>query len=212
MATDDYGQGISIADLATAPNAESLGKNIANGLAQRSVLRYASASARASALTGATAPVEGMTTWLQDVNKLYVYDGSAWIEYGRALTTVAVRDTTNRTVTSQTFVTGSSTLSTTITGPQSGQVEVMVGVRCDNSAGANTLTSFDASGSSSGTLYTADDVPAIQWANSTSAGPLTVVETINCTAGETVTVTLKHRVAVPSTGNLRYRYLRLRQL
>jgi hypothetical protein len=212
MATDDYGQGISIADLATAPNAESLGKNIANGLAQRSVLRYASASARASALTGATAPVEGMTTWLQDVNKLYVYDGSAWIEYGRALVTVAVRDLTNRTVTSQTFVNGSSTLSTTITAPQSGQIEVTVGVRCDNSAGANTLTSFDATGSSTGSIYTADDTPAIQWAGSVSAGPLTVTETITGTPGETVTVTLKHRVSVPSTGNLRFRYLRLRQL
>jgi hypothetical protein len=213
MATDDYGQGISVADLATAPNAEALAKNLANGLAQRSVLRYASASARASALTGTTAPVEGMVTWLQDVNKLYIYDGSAWVEYGRALTTVAVRDTTNRTVTSQTYVNGSSTLSAQITGPQSGQIEVTIGVRCDNSAGANTLTHYDASGSVSGVIYTAsDDTPAIQWAGNTSAGPLTTVETINCTAGETVTVTLKHRVAVPSTGNLRYRYLRLRQL
>ncbi|MGV9888398.1 hypothetical protein [Streptomyces sp. NPDC003395] len=213
MATDDYGQGISVADLATAPNAEALAKNLANGLAQRSILRYASASARASALTGATAPVEGMVTWLQDVNRLYVYDGSAWVEYGRALTTVAVRDTTNRTVTSQTYVNGSSTLSAQITAPQSGQVEVMIGVRCDNSAGANTLTHYDASGSVSGVIYAAsDDTPAIQWAGTTSAGPLTTVETINCTAGETVTVTLKHRVAVPSTGNLRYRYLRLRQL
>jgi hypothetical protein len=34
---------------------------------------------------------------------------------------------------------------------------------------------------------------------------------ITCTAGETVTVTCKHRV-VGGTGNLRYRYLILRQI
>ncbi|WP_329215306.1 hypothetical protein OG352_06560 [Streptomyces sp. NBC_01485] len=76
--TDDYGQGITVAALTDAPNAETLAKNIANGIAQRSVMRFASASARSAALTGATAPVEGMVSWLQDVNGLYFYDGSAW--------------------------------------------------------------------------------------------------------------------------------------
>jgi hypothetical protein len=74
--TDDYGQGVTIASLTDAPNAETLAKNIANALAQRGVMRFASASARAATLTS---PVEGMTTWLQDVNLLYVYDGSNWI-------------------------------------------------------------------------------------------------------------------------------------
>jgi hypothetical protein len=211
MATDDYGQGISIADLASQPNAETLGKNIANPLAARSNMRFASASARTAALTGTTAPVEGMETWLLDTNRKYVYDGSAWVELGRALTTEFVDDTTNRTVTSTSFVNGSFTLSDTIVGPQSGQIEVVFGVRCDNSGGSNTLSSFDAVGSSTGTIYTANDPASTQWGETTSAGPFTVTQVIACAAGETVTVTLKHRV-VANTGNLRYRYLRLRQL
>ena len=76
--TDDYGQGVSVATLTDAPNAETLAKNIANAIVSRSVMRFASASARSAALTGPTAPVEGMVTWLQDVNLHYVYDGSAW--------------------------------------------------------------------------------------------------------------------------------------
>ncbi|MFM9703583.1 hypothetical protein [Streptomyces galilaeus] len=76
--TDDYGQGVSIAALTDAPNAETLAKNIANALAQRSIMRFASASARSAALTGPTAPVEGMVSWLQDTNLQYVYDGTAW--------------------------------------------------------------------------------------------------------------------------------------
>ena len=78
--TDDYGQGVSIAALTDAPNAESLAKNIANAITPRSVMRFASASARSATLTGVAAPVEGMLTWLQDVNRLYVYDSSAWQE------------------------------------------------------------------------------------------------------------------------------------
>jgi hypothetical protein len=76
MSTDDYGQGVTIASLADAPNAELLAKNIANGIAQRSVMRFASSSARSAALT---APVDGMATWLQDVDRLEVYTGSGWV-------------------------------------------------------------------------------------------------------------------------------------
>jgi hypothetical protein len=76
--TDDYGQGVSVATLTDAPNAETLAKNIANAIVSRSIMRFASASARSAALTGLTAPVEGMVTWLQDVNLQYVYDGTAW--------------------------------------------------------------------------------------------------------------------------------------
>lgn len=76
--TDDYGQAISIALLTDPPNAETLAKSLAAGIVPRSVMRFASASARSAALTGATAPVEGMVTYLQDVNQAYLYDGSAW--------------------------------------------------------------------------------------------------------------------------------------
>lgn len=79
MSTDDFGQGVNIASLADAPNAEVLAKNLANGIAQRSVMRFASASARGATLTGTSAPVDGMATWLQDINELQVYDGSNWV-------------------------------------------------------------------------------------------------------------------------------------
>ena len=77
--TDDYGQGVQIASKTDAPNAEKLAKDIVNAIAQRSILRFASASARGATLTGATAPVEGMLTWLQDVNRLDLYDGTTWV-------------------------------------------------------------------------------------------------------------------------------------
>lgn len=210
MATDDYGQGISVADRDSPADAEVLAKNIANGLAQRSVLRYDSATARSAALTGATAPVEGMVTWLRDVNKLFIYDGSSWVEMQPALKTQFVDDPTTKTTTS-TGYTNTGNLTLTITGPPSGQVEVTIGVRCDNTTGQNTLSSFDASGSSSGPIYTAHDEAATQWANTVSAGPFTVTQVIGCTPGETVTVTMKHRV-VGGTGNFRYRSIKLRQL
>ncbi|MFJ7176396.1 hypothetical protein ACIQXA_08310 [Streptomyces massasporeus] len=74
--TDDYGQGVQIASLTDAPDANKLAKDITNAIAQRSVLRFASSSARGATLT---APVEGMLTWLQDVNRLDLYDGSSWV-------------------------------------------------------------------------------------------------------------------------------------
>lgn len=76
---DDYGQGVSIASLTDAPNASNLARDIANGIAQRSVMRFASASARGATLVGTSAPVDGMATWLQDIEQLQVYDGSAWV-------------------------------------------------------------------------------------------------------------------------------------
>lgn len=77
--TDDYGQGVSITALTDSPNAATLATNIANKIVERSVMRFASASARAAALVGVAAPVEGMVTWLQDANLLYVYDGTSWL-------------------------------------------------------------------------------------------------------------------------------------
>lgn len=83
---DDYGQGINIAALTDAPDASKLAADLANAIAPRSMMRFASASARGAALAGATAPVEGMSTWLQDVNRLEVYDGSGWITPPQTLT------------------------------------------------------------------------------------------------------------------------------
>lgn len=74
--TDDYGQGISIASLTDAPDADKLATDIVNAIAQRSAMRFSSSSARGATLTS---PVEGMVSWLQDVNRLEVYDGAGWI-------------------------------------------------------------------------------------------------------------------------------------
>ncbi|MEU4154708.1 hypothetical protein [Streptomyces antimycoticus] len=73
---DDYGQGIQIASLTDAPDAEKLAKEIANGLAQRGVMSFASASARGATLSP---PTEGMLTWIRDADRLDLYDGSAWV-------------------------------------------------------------------------------------------------------------------------------------
>ncbi|MCX4676688.1 H-type lectin domain-containing protein [Streptomyces sp. NBC_01433] len=78
MSTDDYGQGVTVAELLDAPNAETLAKNLANGIVARSVLVFASAAARSAALLGAAAPTDGMHTYLKDTQRLYEYQGTVW--------------------------------------------------------------------------------------------------------------------------------------
>lgn len=77
--TDAYGQGINLWSLTDAPSIPDAIKALADGVIPRGVLRFASSSARGATLTGASAPVEGMLTWLQDVNRLDLYDGTAWV-------------------------------------------------------------------------------------------------------------------------------------
>jgi hypothetical protein len=77
--TDDYGQGVQIASLTDAPDANKLARDIVNAIAQRSILRFTSAFTRGATLAGDNGPVEGMLTWLQDVNRLDLWDGSAWV-------------------------------------------------------------------------------------------------------------------------------------
>ncbi|MEV6074908.1 H-type lectin domain-containing protein [Streptomyces sp. NPDC052069] len=78
MSNDDFGQGVNIAELLDAPNAEVLAKNIVNGVLARSILVYASVAERSATMTGAAAPVEGMHTYLKDTKRLYQYHGSVW--------------------------------------------------------------------------------------------------------------------------------------
>ncbi|CUW31796.1 hypothetical protein [Streptomyces reticuli] len=87
---DDYGQGINIASLTDAPDAEKLAKEIANALAKRGVMSFASASARGATIP---APTEGMLTWIRDADRLDLYDGGAWVTVSvgnRAWTTIAL--------------------------------------------------------------------------------------------------------------------------
>lgn len=74
--TDSYGQGIKLASLTDAPDLSKAIKDVTDGIIPRGVLRFASASARGATLSP---PTEGMLTWLQDINRLDVYDGSAWV-------------------------------------------------------------------------------------------------------------------------------------
>lgn len=82
--TDNYGQGIGLWSMTDAPSIPDAIQLLAAGVIPRGVLRFASASARGATLVGASAPVEGMVTWLQDTNVLELYDGSSWkgIFYG----------------------------------------------------------------------------------------------------------------------------------
>lgn len=50
--------------------------DLQNYIQDQTVMRYANATARTS---GILSPTEGMVTYLDDANALYVYDGSAWV-------------------------------------------------------------------------------------------------------------------------------------
>ncbi|WP_328313077.1 hypothetical protein OG432_24360 [Streptomyces sp. NBC_00442] len=76
--TDNYGQSISIPSLTDAPNIEAAVSSTINALTQRTILRFASASARNAAIGS---PVEGMQCWLQDTNTMTYYDGTQWLTY-----------------------------------------------------------------------------------------------------------------------------------
>ncbi|MFH9798113.1 hypothetical protein [Streptomyces virginiae] len=75
MATDSFGQGIQVAAITDAPNAQTLATNLAAVVGQ-SNMRFTNAAARAAALTS---PVAGMRAWLATEKLWTYYDGSAWI-------------------------------------------------------------------------------------------------------------------------------------
>jgi hypothetical protein len=77
--TDSYGQDISLWSLPDAPDIPAAIKALADGVIPRGILRFASASTRGATLIGSFAPVEGMLTWLQDVNRLDLWDGTMWV-------------------------------------------------------------------------------------------------------------------------------------
>ena len=87
--TDAYGQNIGLWAMTDAPSIPDAIKLLSDGVIPRGVMRFASASARGAALAGATAPVEGMASYLLDVNRLEVYDGSAWVTPPQTLTSTA---------------------------------------------------------------------------------------------------------------------------
>lgn len=76
--TDAYGQGIEVAALTDAPNAETLARSIVDAVVPQMIMRFQSASERNATLTGPTAPQAGMMTWLATEQLLTLYDGTAW--------------------------------------------------------------------------------------------------------------------------------------
>lgn len=87
--TDAYGQGVGLWSMTDAPSIPDAIKLLSDGVIPRGIMRFASATARGAALAGTTAPVEGMTCYLLDVNRLEVYDGSAWVTPPQTLTSTA---------------------------------------------------------------------------------------------------------------------------
>lgn len=74
--TDAYGQGISITVGSDAPDIPATAQALAAGLVPRSVMRFASATARNATLAS---PVGGMVAFLQDTKLFTGYDGTSWV-------------------------------------------------------------------------------------------------------------------------------------
>jgi hypothetical protein len=76
---DGYGQNIGLWSMTDAPSIPDAIALFAAGVLPRLRLTFASASARGATLVDDAAPVPGMLTWLTDVGRLDMYDGTAWV-------------------------------------------------------------------------------------------------------------------------------------
>lgn len=129
---DDLGQGALLTLLSDPADAQVLVQWVTDAVLQRLVLRYDSASQRAATLT---APVEGMVSWLRDVNRLDVYTGSLWLPVGG---TATVRDFQSATYTTTSVVyvasgtTGYVHCGVTFVAPLTGRVEISTQARMVN--------------------------------------------------------------------------------
>jgi hypothetical protein len=75
-APDKYGQDVAVWQMTDPPSIPGAAQALADGIIPHTVMWFASASERGATLD---APEEGMATWLKDVNRLDVWNGSAWI-------------------------------------------------------------------------------------------------------------------------------------
>ncbi|MFF7408695.1 hypothetical protein [Streptomyces lydicus] len=73
--TDTYGQSVPYSTLSDKPNAQSLGQGIVDAITPKTVMTFPSAVVRGATIA---APKMGMITWLTDVRRLEVYDGTGW--------------------------------------------------------------------------------------------------------------------------------------
>ena len=117
-------------------------------------------------------------------------------------------DTSTRTTTSTTYTDASGgAFSASVVVPASGAVTVMIRSTQRNSTTNNTITSWTGVGSTSGTVYSANDNAAII-VNGTNNFSLSLRYRLSgLTAGETLTVTTKHRVNTASTATFDYRII-----
>lgn len=115
-------------------------------------------------------------------------------------------DTSSRTTTSTSYTDASGgAFSTTITVPPSGRVMVAVRSTQRNSTTLNTITSWQAVGSTSGTVYSANDGAAIIVKGTDNVSLCLTKRLTGLSPGETLTVTTKHRVNSASTATFDYR-------
>lgn len=125
-----------------------------------------------------------------------------------------VEDTTTRSTSSTTYTSSVGlVLSQTIVVPPSGKVYVTLSCKQRNSANLNSVTSYSASGSVSGTLFSPADnsaliAPGNILGNSNLDGARTYLVT-SANPGETLTVTMQHRVSGASTSSFDYRSITL---
>ncbi|MFF9238375.1 hypothetical protein ACF1AY_15780 [Streptomyces sp. NPDC014776] len=116
-------------------------------------------------------------------------------------------DTASRTTTSTSYADATGgVFSCSVTVPPSGKV--MVAIRCtqrNSSSTLNAITSWQAVGSTSGTVYSPNDTAALI-VNGTNNISLCLTKRLTgLVPGETLTVSLKHRVNSPSTATCDYR-------
>lgn len=119
-------------------------------------------------------------------------------------------DTTSRTTTGTTYgnATGGA-FSAAVVVPASGQVRVEIRATQRNSGANNTITSWTGVGSTSGTMYTANDTAAIIVVGTNNAPVDLSFQQSNLVPGETFTVTMQHKVNTASTGTFDYRLILL---
>lgn len=126
------------------------------------------------------------------------------------LSIVESEDTVSSTMSSTTFgnlATGAFTAAITV--PTSGNVKVTIRVTQRNSTTNNSITSFEATGSSSGTQHSASSTSAVIVKGTDNVSLSLVKLLTGLTPGETLTVTTKHRVNAASTLTADYRTIHL---
>lgn len=124
--------------------------------------------------------------------------------------TAQSEDTTSRTTTSGSYANAATggAFTAAVTVPASGQVVVSLRSTQRNSGATNTITSWNASGSTTGTVYSANDTAALIVTGTSNISVDLTHRLTGLTAGETLTVTMVHKVS-GGTGTMDYRHILL---